>query len=285
MAVYEQTYRRYDGELTAERWRFTVPLRYAFREAATSKLSLLLLILGVLVPLAGAVIIYLRHNLQVLTAVNLPLDRLVPIDNTFFSFLLQAQSSLGFFLALLIGPGLVAPDLRNNALPLYFSRPFTPAEYVLGKLGVLTVLLSALTWIPDLLLFLFQASLEPGWAGKNLGIAWALFAASWEWTLVLGLLTLAISAWVKWKPVARVALLVLFFVLRGGAAIVNHLLRTTWGSLFSLGELNDIVRNSLFDLPKTANVPVGAAWTALAAACLLFLLMLRRRLRAYEVVR
>ena len=42
----------------------------------------------------------------------------------------------------LVGPVLVSPDLVNNALPLYFSRPFSRAEYVLGKVSVLALLLS-----------------------------------------------------------------------------------------------------------------------------------------------
>src|SRR6185369_3031923 len=196
MAVYEQTYRRYTGELTAQESRFLVPLRYALRDVFASKLAFLLLILGVLVPLTAAVIIYLHHNLTALKALNLPLDQVIPIDQLFFEKIIAIESSIGFFLALVIGPGLIAPDVRNNALPLYFSRPFSPAEYVLGKLGVLVALLSAITWVPGLLLFLFQASLETDWAGAHLGLAWAIFAASWEWILVLSLLTLALSAWV-----------------------------------------------------------------------------------------
>src|SRR4051812_8865470 len=224
MAVYEQTYRRYTGELTPERSRYLVPLRYAFREVFAGRLVLLLLVVGALGAVTAAVLIYLHHNFTALTAIDLPIDRLVPIDNLFFEKFLQFESMIGFFLALLVGPGLIAPDVRNNALPLYFSRPFTRSEYVLGKIGVLLALLSALTWVPGLLLFLLQAGLETGWAGAHLGIAWAVFAASWEWILVLSLLTLALSAWVKWKPVARIALLVVFFVLRGFALALNQVL-------------------------------------------------------------
>src|SRR5258707_13066390 len=54
------------------------------------------------------------------------------------------------------GPPLVSRDLRNNALPLYLCRPFTRTEDVLGKMSVLLILLSAITWIPQLLLFLFH---------------------------------------------------------------------------------------------------------------------------------
>jgi hypothetical protein len=39
---------------------------------------------------------------------------------------------LALFLAAFIGPGLISPDLHNNALSLYLARPFSRAEYVLG---------------------------------------------------------------------------------------------------------------------------------------------------------
>jgi ABC-2 type transport system permease protein len=285
MAVYEQNYRRYTGELTPERSRFLVPFRYALKDVFASRMVLLLLVLGGLVMLGAMLIVYLHHNASALLSLNVPIDRIFPIDNLFFEKVLQAESSIGFFLALIIGPGLIAPDVRNNALPLYFSRPFSATEYVLGKLAVLVALLSALTWVPLLLLFLFQASLETGWVGDHLGIAWAILAASWEWCLVLSLLTLAISAWVKWKPVARVVLLAVFFVLAGFAFAINHILDTRWGSVLSIGTMNDIVRQNLFTGREPDVIPPWAAWLALGAACLLFLSMLRRKVRAYEVVR
>ena len=138
-------------------------------------------------------------------------------------------------MALFVGPALVAPDLRNNGLPLYLSRPFSRTEYVLGKMAVLVVLMSLVTWIPGLLLFLFQGYLEgAGWLGNNLRIGAAIFAGSWAWILVVSLVALAISAWVKWKPVARVSLLIVFFVLTGFAQALNVALDTWWGHLLSL---------------------------------------------------
>ncbi len=285
MAVYEQTYRRYTGELTAERSRFLVPFRYALKDVFASRLVLLLLVLGGLVMLGSMLIVYLHHNASALLSLNIPIDRILPIDDVFFKVILTVEVWIGFFLALVTGPGLIAPDVRNNALPLYFSRPFSTAEYVLGKLAVLLVLLSALTWVPLLLLFFFQVSLEPSWISDHLRIAWAILADSGESILVLSLLTLAVSAWVKWKPVARIALLAAIFVLKGFGYVMNHILDTRWGSLVSLWELNTVVRQSLFSGRDPDTLPLWAAWVALGAACLLFLSMLRRKLRAYEVVR
>src|SRR6266540_4116539 len=91
-----------------------------------------------------------------LTIFKTSVTELIPIDASFFQFFVNFQAALAFFVTLLVGPPLVSRDLRNNALPLYLCRPFSRAEYVLGKMSVLLILLSAITWVPQLLLFLFQ---------------------------------------------------------------------------------------------------------------------------------
>jgi ABC-2 type transport system permease protein len=154
---------------------------------------------------------------------------------------------------------------------------------------VMIALMSFLTWIPGLLLFFFQAYLEgAGWLAANLRIGAALFVASWTWILVVSLVALAVSAWVKWKPVARVSLLIVFFVLTGFAAALNEALDTWWGYLFSLSTAMENVRASLFGLPLNDSdlaQPVWSAWLTLAVGCVLSLWLLSRRIRAYEVVR
>ena len=285
MAVYEQTYRRYTGELTPERRRFLIPLRYAGKEVFASKLVLLLFAAAGLYAVASMVFIYLTHNLEALKALNVQLGQL-RIDNLFFETFVRVECGFATLLALLIGPGLIAPDLRNNALPLYFSRPFTRSEYVVGKLSLLLLLLSTITWIPGLLLFLLQASLaDAGWTGAHLGLAWAIFAASAEWIVVLSLLTLAISAWVKWKPIARISLLMTLYIFQGFAKVVHGILGTHWGQVLSVEELDSVIRGSLFDGSAPEGLPAGVAWVTLALISLLLLSVLYRRIRAYEVVR
>src|SRR6185436_6798115 len=107
--------------------------------------------------LVEAILIYLHHNVNALAILQVNVRELLPIDSSFFLTFVAIQNAFAFFVTLLVGPPLVARDLRNNALPLYLCRPFTRAEYVLGKMSVLLILLSAITWIPQLLLFLFQA--------------------------------------------------------------------------------------------------------------------------------
>jgi ABC-2 type transport system permease protein len=291
MAVYERNYGRYKGPLTPVGSRFLILPRYAFREVFQSKFFVAFFTLCFAVPFAGLLMIYLHHNLAALKFLNLPLEQLkdaLPINATFFRRGLELQGSLAFILAMAVGPALIAPDLRNNGLPLYLSRPFTRTEYVLGKMMVLITLLSLITWIPGMLLFFFQAYLDgAGWLGENLGTGMAIFVGSWLWILVLSLVALAISAWVKWKPVARVTMLIVFFVLSGFARALNEALDTWWGWLASIWAATQNVWASLFGqtIDSDLAMPVWAAWLSLAAACALCLWLLSRRIRAYEVVR
>ena len=289
MAVYERTYRPYRGELTPSRSRFLVVPRYSFRETFRSRLFVAFFALCFAVPFAGVILVYLHYNLSALKVINLPLDRLqeaLPIDAAFFHRGLQFQGFLAFILVLVVGPSLIAPDLRNNGLALYLSRPFSRREYVTGKMTVLLTLLSLITWVPGLLVFALAAYLDKaGWMVEHLRIAASIFVGSWAWILALSLLTLAVSAWVKWKPVARIALLVLYFVVSGFGRAIDHVLDTWWGELVSLPRLIETVQRALFGLSAETAMPAAAAWGALTLLCLGCLGLLALRVRAYEVVR
>ena len=138
MAVYKRSYARYDGTLTERRWRFTILPRYAFRTVFESKLLTSFFTMCFVPHVIALVFIYVSHNLATfeLLAPRGPsqIAEVLPVDGAFFIILFRAQSLLSFFLVSFIGPGLISPDLANNALPLYLSRPFSRSEYVLGKL-------------------------------------------------------------------------------------------------------------------------------------------------------
>ncbi|MFL6289909.1 MAG: hypothetical protein ACJ759_03345 [Thermoanaerobaculia bacterium] len=291
MAVYGRSYRRYSGVLTPAWSRFLIFPRYAYETVFKSKLFVAFYSVCFLMPFVGLLLIYLHHNMSALSFLDLPAEELkkfLPINNTFFYTGQWVQGGLSFLLVLLVGPALVSPDLRNNGLALYLSRPFSRSEYVLGKMSVLLILLSAITWVPALLLFFFQAYLEgSGWLGANLKLGFAIFVGSWAWILFLSLMVLAVSAWVKWKPVARIALIVIFFVSIGFAGAIAGILHTSAGTLVAPWLVIGSIWSGLFNIPLDGDfLPApAAAWTSLIAGGLICLWLLSRRIRAYEVVR
>ena len=300
MAVYKKTYRPYDGQLTPSWSRFLVIPRYAFEDLHRSKFLTTFFFLSFLVPLISAIVIYVQHNASVFNLVGAQgANRLISVNVVFFMTCLGWQSMLALFLAAFIGPGQVSPDLANNALALYLARPFSRTEYVLGKMSVLLILLSAMTWVPGLLLFAYQGYLEGwDWVTANIRIAGGMFFGAWIWILILSLLALALSAWVKWKPAAGGLMFGVFFVAAGFGATINGVQRTNWGHLFNISYLVGSVWVWLFEgstkttngavffrVPMGEELPLWCSWAVLAGLSLVCLYMLARKIRGTEVVR
>ena len=176
MAVYEHLYRAYEGESQSALSRFLVIPRYAVRDVFKSKLFTAIFILCFIYPLIATILVYLHHNANALALLQINVVELLPIDASFFRTLLEVQGAFAFILTVLVAPPLISRDLSNNALPLYLCRPLSRSEYVLGKMAVVVFLLSLMTWIPGLLIFLFQASLAGfAWLLANLWKVWAIF--------------------------------------------------------------------------------------------------------------
>jgi len=306
MAVYEQTYKRYAGALTPEWSRFLIIPRHALRGTFNSKLFTAFFAFCLIPLLVEAILIYLRHNVGALAALTINVRELVPVDGFFFEVFVNVQHSFAFLLALLIGPPMVSRDLRNNALPLYLCRPFSRTEYVIGKMSVLLILLSVVTWIPQLLLFFLQSYLEGfAWFKANLWIASSIVIAGVFWILLLALLTQTISALVKWRVIASGALVALFLIPSAFGLFINEVFRTQWGNVISLiasvknvtsglfGTFDRVAETRLIRDVEGAVIsemvilepPLWVSWTMLFLICAVCLALLSWRVKAYEVVK
>ncbi|HET6179243.1 MAG TPA: hypothetical protein VFE61_20100 [Candidatus Sulfotelmatobacter sp.] len=285
MAVYRRTYTSYSGPVTPAWSRSLVLFRYSKRKLFRSKVQTGLFVLCFFYPLACLLIIYLANNLSFLERFG-NIGAAFHIDNKFFFIFLQVQGVLAFVLTAITGPGLISPDLANGALPLYLCRPFSRAEYILGKASVLAIVLSQITWIPGLVLFSVQSSLAgPGWAWDHLWIAGSMVLSSLIWIAILSLLAMALSAWVKWRVVAGALLLAVLFFGAGFAQAVNAVLRTQSGYFLNLVYLMETVWMSLFRIEKDGSISPSNAWIALLLYCAICLALLMRKVRAYEVVK
>lgn len=286
MAVYKRSYRRYTGELTPVWSRFLIVYRYSRRALLRSRLLTGFYVLCFFYPLFCAIEIYLLHNLDFVAKYGFDVARFLSIDNKFFFYFIDVQGALAFILTAFTGPGLISPDLANGALPLYFCRPFSRAEYVGGKMSALALLLSQITWIPGLLLFAIQASVGPRhWLGENWWIAGSIVLSSWIWIAILCLLSMALSAWVKWRFVAGALLLGVFFFGAGFGHAINAVMRTDVGDLIDISSLIATVWTSLFRIPiELGSTSAAEAWTALLIVCGICLFLLMRKVRAYEVI-
>ena len=285
MAVYERTWKPYNGPLTPVRSRFLVVTRYAIADAFASRLFTAFYAICFLPSLVGLFFIYLSHNVTLLEKLGMPMDLMNVLTSQFFMVLFGWQALPAFLVALIISPSLISADLANGALPLYLGRPIDRPDYVLGKAAVLAILLSPMTWVMGLTIFGLQAYLEGGsWWIDNYRIALAYLVGHLTWIVVISMLTLAISAWVKFKPAARGALFGIIFILAGFGTAVNGVTRTSWGDLFNLVRSINSVVLSLFGAPTPSGLPVVFNWLTLITVTLLSIGLLNRKLRAHEVI-
>jgi ABC-2 type transport system permease protein len=285
MAVYRRNYKPYAGRLTPEWSRCLVLFRYSRRNLFRSKFLTGLFVVCFFYPLACALMIYLAHSASFLQQLGVPAG-VLSIDNKFFFHFISVQGGFAFLLTAFAGPGLISPDLANGALPLYFCRPFSRAEYVLGKSSVLAILLSQITWVPGLVLFAMQASLAgASWTWSNLWIAGSLILSSLIWIAILSLISMALSAWVKWRIMAGALLLGVMFFGAGFAQAINGVMRIESGHFFDVVYLMGTVWNALFQVDAEHAIPVAQAWVALLIYCAICLGLLMRKVRAYEVIR
>ncbi len=292
MAVYKRTYKAYQGRQTPIWSRFTVLARYGFANLFESRPFTAYAVLCMMPFVIGLVFIYFIHSSAVQALLNIRMGDAVQVNNNWFLNFLAAEAWMGFILTAWSAPGMISKDFANHSIQLYLSRPLSRAEYLLGKVSVLAVLLSCTTWIPALILFGLQAQLQGhGWGWKNLWMAGSIFVSGMLWIALISLLAMALAVWVRWRIAATALMFATFFLLPGFGFMLNAILRTRWGWLLNLPHTIFLVWGNLFRVPLRRMQPVGeaiplwSAWAALLVVCAFCIWVLNLRLKAREVER
>jgi ABC-2 type transport system permease protein len=214
MAVYKRGYSRYTGDLTSRWQRLIAVPRFMWGRLFGQRFVVALFVGALFWPLLCSLFVYVSNHSELWSSFGRDMAKMLEINGKFFLVFMNVQSVFAMILAAMAGPGLIAPDIANNALPLYFSRPQSRVDYVLSRFIVLAGLLSLVTIIPALFLLVMQAGLA-GWrwaidfwylpAGVLLGFA--------LWIMIVSLVALACSAYVKWRVVSGALVLAFFFLL------------------------------------------------------------------------
>jgi ABC-2 type transport system permease protein len=285
MAVYRRGYQRYQGPLTGRLHRLMVMPRFAWERLLQQRLVVIVMVISMFWPLACAGFIYVANHLDLLPEVGDKVSDILQINGKFFVVFMNTQSFFAVVLAAFAGPSLIAPDLANNALPLYFSRPLSRVDYVLARLMVLVGLLSPVTWMPGLLLFGMQSGMAGWtWFRVNYMLGLAIVAGFMIWIVLVGLVALACSAYVKWRIIAGALVLAFFAVLAGAAEMANSILRTDWAEVFNPTKAMNQIWRAMLGAESLPGLETPQCVAALVVLAVLLLLVLERKLRPVEVV-
>jgi hypothetical protein len=154
MPIYEQKYQPWSGKLKSHFWCVFSITRLGLSNAL-SKWSVRIIIGLSLIPL------FIWLGLLMLAEKMKMLFGSVQIGNAVYWIFLDGQMSPWvWLLAAIAGAGLIANDLKLNALSMYFSKSITRLDYILGKLGTIMILLLMITLIPGTILFFGRVKQE-----------------------------------------------------------------------------------------------------------------------------
>lgn len=286
MAVYKRSYRPYGGAYTPQWSRFLILTQYAMKGIFKSRFVTGLYVISFFYPIVVIALMYLNHNLQVLSLLKVDRGYLFEINGAFFMILMGVQGWMAFLTTAFIGPNMIAPDLANGGLPLYFCRPLSRTKYVLGRALAIFILLSLITWVPGLIVFGVETSLSGfSWGWRHINYAGGVMLGSLLWITVLAMLALALSAWVRWKLIAGSLILAVMFMMSGFAAAINGVLRTKAGHYLDPASLVAAIYAKMFDTRINTDVTVPGAVIALILICSFFVYLLQKKVRAFEVVK
>ncbi len=285
MAVYKRGYQRYSGPRTSHMARVLAYPRYAWRRLFRERLVVVALLASLVWPLLCMAFVYVSNRVDMFPGLGKELHSYLRVNGQFLLVFMNVQAVAVVILAALAGPGLVAPDLTNNALPLYLSRPFSRIDYALSRLAVLLGLLALVSWIPAMVLMAIQTGMAGwGWLVDN----WRLIAGTVgglaAWTILVSLVALACSAYIRWRVLAGALVLGVFFLLSGAAEIIRRILEAPWLELINpAGAMYQLWCVWLGVEPPEGPSPAASA-LALVLMAVLVVFVLERKLRPVEVV-
>jgi ABC-type transport system involved in multi-copper enzyme maturation permease subunit len=280
MPIYDQGYRRYEARSPLHQIRFWPITREALRLILAKRAFLGLLAVSFLpfVIRVGQIYIVTRFP---------EAGRILPIDGRLFGDFLNQQIGFTILLSIFGASGLIANDLRTGAILVYLSRPLTQRDYIAGKLLVPLALNLSVTLVPGLVLYAAGLALAPDQYLKwdLWWIAPAVVVHAVAVSLVVSLVTLAISSLSKSARVAGLGFVGLFFGLEMVRLVLQNAFNRREAVLLSLQADLQALGVALFGVvDRQLDIPWGWPLLVLAAVSLGCLAILHARVRAVEIV-
>jgi ABC-2 type transport system permease protein len=288
-------YHGWHGELRSPWFACGTIVRLALLQVFRRKLYWVVLAVGLAQFLLYWSVIYAVTQLQlpqdvqgrILTQFGFSAEADLAQDNGYMRFM-ERQNVVVMILLAFSGSLLVGADFRERTLPFYLSRRIDRRHYILGKLLAIGVLVSLLTTVPALLLFLeygmFTSSTDY-WL-SNGRVVLAVVAYGTIISAVNSLWLTAMSAYLqRAAPIAIAWCSLLFLPGRFGDYLRSARNNQYW-RLMDLWRDMRLAGRLCFEKFRDEDERMMAWWAAavLASGCVIALVALVRRVRGVEVV-
>jgi ABC-2 type transport system permease protein len=279
MPIHDLSYQHWAGEWTSHPYRWWVITRQGIAQLVRRKGFMVLLFLSLIPFLVRCVMLYF--------AVVMGRIALFKIDAAFFEAFLSQQLFATFIISIFSGAGLIANDLKANALQIYFSKAITRRDYLIGKLGVVVFFIALTTLFPGIVLFLIAAAFHSSLEFLQ-QFAWVILPIIGYSLIIIftnALIVLAMSALNRSARFAGIFVAAIFFFSQILYGILAALLRTTsvaWISVtHNLTQIGDVMFGSKLGYQTSPTISAFVLALIMAGSTWI----IHSRVRAVEVVR
>jgi ABC-type transport system involved in multi-copper enzyme maturation permease subunit len=197
------------------------------------------------------------------------------MDLTGAIFLNSVMGIMPFFallLAAVVGSRMIATDLAEKSYNLYFARPLTKKDYIIGKFGTVSIILAMVTMVPSLIcyaLVLMLTSISNTYIIDHLWVWGAIIGYSLVMILTFGTMSLAFSSLTPRRFYAAAAVVVIYLVTAIVGQIASFAFNSDYGRLISLGD--DMNLMGMVAFQQMADVTLKFPWyDALAVLAVLW---------------
>lgn len=287
--IRDKGYSHWDGVLAERRYPWW-PITRTGIQLAFKKKAFKFVFAGAFMPafvaLGG---LYVSERLEDFKALVQSNRTLLNIDPNYFKTFLTSNFLLFFIILVLVfaAAGLIADDLKHNSLQLYFSRPLSKKDYLLGKMSVIAFFVLVLTGLPWLVVFVFKLIFagsfkffldHPGLPLSILGYS-ALLTVFFAFYI---LLLSALSRNTRYVVILIFATYLFSDVLFG---ILSETFHEPAMALFSIRANLQQAGAFLFGQKLPFRVPAVWSFAVLAGICVLSAVVLNRKTRSVEVIK
>lgn len=295
MTVHARGYRRHEGGTERPRLRFLPIVAEGYRAGTRGKAFRRLGLLFVVIVVFHGVMLYLDPAALFPRRMRGGLGQVTSDDlmRRVLAFFARSLAGLVPLVAMFVGAGSVADDLRSRALPLYLVRPVTPTDYWLGKVLAPAAVTATAYGVPFVALVAFGVLIRP--SEEILPFAWRHLPSLGAVVLHVGVTALAYASVVVTLSTLvgrRIGTMVAFAGVVYGGEMLRLFSQTAPPDLaeplraLSLGTDARVLLHELLDVTLEHSGPqpaVTSAVAVLAACVLLGALVVVRRARSVEV--
>ncbi len=233
--------------------------------------------------------IYISERLEDFKFMVKGSQNFITVNPAYFKTYMTNDFVLFLMIMLMVfsGAGLIADDLKHNALQIYFSRPIRKLDYLLGKAAVVFFFILLLTLAPGLVFYVMKIIFSGSFA----------FVAEFPWllpsiigyslllTVFFAFYTLLMSALSKNRRYVTILIFAVYLFSDIVYGITFGIFQSPYLALFSLKGVLQQAGAVIYRQRLPFDYPGYMAFVVLAAICAVSAFILRRRIRGVEVIK